>query len=62
MSKAKKFALADTDSSFIQILSEDSDLGQRIAAALEQRIAREFMTGEDIGPKKGKKAKKGGAK
>jgi hypothetical protein len=62
VSKAKKFALADTDSSFIQILSEDSDLGKRIAAALEQRIAREFMTGEDIGPKKGKKAKKGGAK
>lgn len=62
MSKAKKFALADTDSSFIQILSEDTDLGKRIAAALEQRIAREFMTGADLGPKKGKKAKKGGAK
>ena len=61
MSKAKKFALADTESSFIQILSEDSDLGQRIAAALERRIAKEFMTPED-GPKKGKRAKKGGAK
>jgi hypothetical protein len=61
VSKAKKFALADTDSSFIQILAEDSDLGQRIAAALERRIAQEFMTPED-GPKKGKKAKKGGAK
>jgi hypothetical protein len=61
VSKAKKFALADTDSDFITILSEDSDLGQRIAAALERRIAREFMTPED-GPKKGKKAKKGGAK
>ena len=61
MSKAKKFALADTESSFIEILSEDSDLGQRIAAALERRIAKEFMTPED-GPKKGKRAKKGGAK
>ena len=61
MSKAKKSALADTESSFIEILSEDSDLGQRIAAALERRIAKEFMTPED-GPKKGKRAKKGGAK
>ena len=61
MSKAKKFTLADTDSDFITILSEDSDLGQRIAAALERRIAKEFMTG-DIGPKKGKRSKKGGAK
>lgn len=61
MSKAKKFALLDTDSSFIQILSEDSDLGQRIAAALERRIAKEFMTAES-GPKKGKRSKRGGAK
>jgi hypothetical protein len=61
VSKAKKFALLDTNIPHLQILSEDSDLGQRIAAALERRIAREFMTPED-GPKKGKKAKKGGAK
>lgn len=61
MSKAKKFALADTESSFIEILAEDSDLGQRIAAALERRIAKEFMT-SDSGPKKGKRSKKGGAK
>ena len=62
MSKAKKFALADTDSSFIQILAEDSDLGQRIAAALERRIAKEFVTPEEVGPKQGKRSKKGGAK
>lgn len=62
MSKAKKFAIADTDSSFIEILAEDSDLGQRIAAALERRIAKEFMTSEEMGPKRGKRSKKGGAK
>ena len=61
MSKAKKFALLDTNIPHLQILAEDSDLGQRIAAALERRMAQEFMSG-DIGPKKGKRSKKGGAK
>jgi hypothetical protein len=61
VSKPKKFALLDTNIPHLQILSEDSDLGQRIAAALERRIAQEFMTGAG-GPTKSKKAKKGGAK
>lgn len=55
MSKAKV-------SEHIEVLAGSDELAQRIAEALQKRIAREFMTGADLGPKKGKKAKKGGAK
>ena len=44
---------------WIEVLSSDDELSKRIAAALERRIAKEFM---EERPKQGKKSKKGGTK
>ena len=59
MSKSKKFVLLDDASDFLQVLSSDDELSKRITAALERRIAKEFM---EERPKQGKKSKKGGTK
>ena len=44
---------------WLEVLSADDDLSKRIAAALERRIAKEFL---EERPKQGKKSKKGGTK
>lgn len=55
MTKRKKFAMADTELDFIQILAEDSDLAKRLEKALSTRIAREFFEEKPAGKRSPKK-------
>jgi hypothetical protein len=45
MSKRAKFALADMDLDFIQIIADDGDLAKKLEKALKARIAKEFSEG-----------------
>ena len=55
MPKRKKFAVANTELDFIQIIAEDSDLGKRLEKALSSRIAREFFETKPAGKRSPKK-------
>jgi hypothetical protein len=57
MNKKAKFALADMDLDFIQILSGDDDLSKKLDKALKGRIAKEFF-GEAPKPKRSARAGK----
>lgn len=46
----------------IEVLSSSQELSERIAAALQRRIAQEFAAPVTVGPKQTKKLKKGGSK
>lgn len=55
MTKRKKFAVADTELDFIQILAEDGDLATRLEKALNTRIAREFFNEKSAAKRSPKK-------